>query len=189
MFRLVGVLLAAGNSERFGSNKLMYPLEDGLTVAVSAARNLVNAVPESIAIIKPGQQQLASSLSALGLAVIENPKADEGMGTSLALGIQASIDANGWLIALADMPWVKPKTIHALADRLIKGVSMVAPSYEQTRGHPVGFSSDWRDDLLNLSGDKGARHLLNEHVDALRLLITDDPGVVRDIDVPEDLNQ
>ncbi len=84
MFRVVGVLLAAGNSLRFGSDKLMYPLEEGSSVAISAAQNLITAVPESVAIIKPGQQELAASFISLGLKVIENPRAEEGMGTSLA---------------------------------------------------------------------------------------------------------
>ncbi|MDJ0881483.1 MAG: nucleotidyltransferase family protein [Gammaproteobacteria bacterium] len=189
MFRVVGVLLAAGNSLRFGSDKLMYPLEEGSSVAISAAQNLITAVPESVAIIKPGQQELAASFISLGLKVIENPRAEEGMGTSLAEGIKAKKDADGWLIALADMPWIKPKTILDLADELKKGATIVAPRYDQKRGHPVGFASDWRDKLLSLHGDEGARHLLNDHPDALKLMDTNDPGVVSDIDVPADLSR
>lgn len=183
------MLLAAGNSKRFGSDKLMHPFQDGTTVALATARNLIVAVPESIAIIKKEQQELASSLSALGLKVIENPMAEEGMGTSLAVGINAKHDADGWLIALADMPWVKSKTILTLADRLEKGASIVAPSYDQKRGHPVGFSSNWRNELLSLRGDKGARQLLNDNSDTVRLMATNDSGVLSDIDVPEDLHR
>jgi len=187
MYRLVGVLLAAGCSRRFGGDKLMHPLENGTAIALSAARNLIAAVPESIAVIREQHQELASALSLSGFKVIQNPRAEEGMGTSLAVGTKAMIDADGWLIALADMPWVKTETIQALSDEMEQGASMVAPIFQQKRGHPVGFSSDWRNDLLGLCGDQGARHLLDEHVDALRLLTTNDPGVLRDIDVPGDL--
>ncbi len=181
------MLLAAGDSSRFGSNKLIHPLPDGTPVALAAAGNLLAAVPQSIAIIRQGQQQLGDGLSALGLQVVENPLADQGMGSSLAAGINASRDADGWLIALADMPWIRPETITALVGRLNKGASMVAPVYRQVRGHPVGLSSRWRDDLLGLHADRGARQLLNDHPDELELIATSDPGVIRDIDLPEDL--
>ena len=110
------------------------------------------------------------------------------MGTSLAAGVNATARAGGWLIALADMPWVRPATITALADRLNNGASMVAPVYQGRRGHPVGFTSCWQQQLRGLSGDKGARDLIAINPGQLELLATEDAGVLKDIDHPRDLN-
>lgn len=189
MIEPVGILLAAGLATRFGSAKLLHPLPDGVAIGVAAARVLITVLPNSIAIVRPDDLALIKTFSDIGLEVVENPLADEGMGTSLAAGVNATSGAGGWLIALADMPWVRPATITALADRLNSGASMVAPVYKERRGHPVGFSSRWQAQLRGLSGDKGARGLIANYPDELELLTTEDAGVLQDIDHPGDMNR
>ena len=188
MAEIAGILLAAGSAERFGGNKLLHPLPGGAPVAVQAARHLRDAVPNCIAVIRPEDEELRDALAATGLAIIENPVADEGMGTSLAKGVLATRDAAGWIIALADMPWIEPATIDAVAGRLRQGASMAAPARAGRRGHPVGFSRKWREELCGLSGDSGARGLIEAHPDALELIETGDPGIFRDIDYLQDLS-
>ena len=187
MAEIAGILLAAGSAVRFGSNKLLHPLPDGTPLAVQAARRLIDAVPNSIAVIRPDDQELGDALAATGLRIIENPLASQGMGTSLAMGVRATGDATGWIIALADMPWIAPATLDAVAGRLRQGASMAAAAHAGRRGHPVGFSGRWREELCGLSGDSGARRLLEAHPDALELVETADPGIFRDIDYPQDL--
>jgi molybdenum cofactor cytidylyltransferase len=183
----VGILLAAGSASRFGADKLLHALPDGIAIGIAAATALIKAMPNSIAVVKPGDHALINTFSKLGMSVVENPLTAQGMATSVAAGVNATIDANGWLIALADMPWIKPATIAALADRLKHGASIVAPLYKNQRGHPVGFSSRWREQLRGLSGDKGARDLIAKYSDELELLITEDAGVLQDIDYLSDI--
>jgi molybdenum cofactor cytidylyltransferase len=187
MTQITGILLAAGSARRFGAPKLLQPLHDGLPVAAVAANSLVQVLPNTLAVVKPGDHALIQVFTELGLHIVENPLADEGMGTSLAAGINAAAIADGWLIALADMPWVQPTTITALVDRLENGASMVAPEYAGRRGHPAGFSSRWLQPLRDLYGDKGARDLITQNPDALELLTTEDAGILRDVDYPHDL--
>lgn len=189
MTGVVGILLAAGSGQRFGAPKLLHPLPDGVPIAVAAARTLIHAIPNTIAVVRPGDHSLIEALSQIGLQIVQNPLADEGMGTSLAAGVSATTDATGWLIALADMPWVQLATISAMAERMHNGASIVAPVYAGQRGHPVGFSSRWQQPLRGLSGDKGARDLIANHPDELELLATDDAGVLKDIDHPQDLGR
>ena len=187
MTEIAGILLAAGSARRFAAAKLLHPLRDGLPVAAVAAQSLVQVLPNTLAVVKPGDHDLIQVFTELGLHIVENPLADEGMGTSLAAGINATAMADGWLIALADMPWIQPTTISALVDGLENGASMVAPVYAGRRGHPAGFSSHWLQPLRDLRGDKGARGLIAENPDALELLTTEDAGVLRDIDYPHDI--
>jgi molybdenum cofactor cytidylyltransferase len=187
MTEIAGILLAAGSARRFGAPKLLHSLHDGPPVAAAAAQALVQALPNALAVVKPGDHALIQVFTELGLHIVENPLADEGMGTSLAAGINATAMADGWVIALADMPWIQPTTISVLVDRLKNGASMVAPVYAGRRGHPAGFSSRWLQPLRDLRGDKGARDLIAGNSDVLELLTTEDAGVLRDVDYPHDL--
>jgi molybdenum cofactor cytidylyltransferase len=190
--KVVGILLAAGFSTRFGTNKLLAPLpadgpEAGTPVAVAAARHLAEALPESVAVVRPRAQKVSKLLREAGCTTVICRDAAQGMGTSLAAGVRAVGDADGWVIALADMPFIAPDTIRRIATALEEGAAIAAPSRGGERGHPVGFARRFRDDLLALTGDEGARQILKAYPDCITLYETGDRGVLRDIDVPADL--
>lgn len=187
MAEICGILLAAGFSTRFGANKMLHCLPDGTPIAVAAARNILLALPRTIAVVRPGAKRLAQLLRETGCIVVASRNARSGMGASLASGVRASRDADGWVVALADMPFIRPATTGLVADEIEKGGAIVAPSHAGTRGHPVGFARRFREDLLGLTGDEGARALLRRHPEWITLLETDDPGALQDIDTPEDL--
>jgi len=184
---IVGILLAGGASTRFGSDKLMAELPDGRTVAQAAAQAMVAALEEVIAVVRPGNELLEETLRAAGCEVIVCEKSVEGMGASIACGVAARPDADGWVIGLADMPWIQPATIRSVAAELEKGAVMAAPSHAGQRGHPVGFASHFATDLAGLSQDVGARHIVEEHESELKAVDTEDHAVLRDIDRPEDV--
>ncbi len=187
MSPVTGILLAAGAGRRFGAHKLLQPLPGGEPIAVAAGRNLIAALPDSLAVVRAGDRALAEALEAVGLRIREHPGANDGLGTSIAAGVTATADAAGWLIALGDMPWVQPATIQALAEALGAGASLVAPIHAGTRGHPVGFAAPWRERLQALTGDRGARELIAAQTAQLVLLATTDPGILLDVDGPADL--
>lgn len=187
MKQLTGVLLAAGSGRRFGLAKLMHPLTDGVLLGIASARVLISVVPRAIAVVRPDDLELAQAFRELGYRVVENPLHHAGMGESLGLAVRTSADAGGWLVALADMPWISAATIELLVERMGQGASMIAPAYAGRRGHPVGFAAQWGAQLAELSGDQGARRLLSENSHQLELMPTDDPGVLQDIDHPSDL--
>lgn len=185
--RICGVLLAAGAGTRFGGGKLIHPLDDGVPIAAHAARNLIAAGLDVVAVIRPGDFPLADILEEEGCFVTPCPDASRGMGHTLAHGIANARDAGGWVIALADMPRVQPATIERVASTIAAGTLIAAPTYRGERGHPVGFHAQLRDELLKLTGDTGARAVLERHREAMHLIDGDDPGVLLDIDVKADL--
>ena len=184
---ICGILLAAGASKRFGSDKLLYPLAGGTPVAVAALANLRAAIPHVIAVVRPGVPTLENRLSEAGATVILCVNADEGMGASLSTAVAASGNVAGWVIALADMPDIRPETIVKIAASLAAGAAIVAPVYRGERGHPVGVSARFRAQLEALRGDEGARSVLKQNASLVKLIDVDDPGVCRDIDTPDDL--
>lgn len=184
---IYGLLLAAGESRRFRADKLLHSLPDGVPIAVAAARRLRPAVDRVVAVVRPGSAQLAEMLAAEGYNVVECARSVEGMGASLACGVRASQDAQGWVVALADMPYVRTDTVREVARRLRQGGAIVAPLRQGQRGHPVGFHARFYADLQALGGDAGARSVLAAHKQDIDAFETDDPGVIRDIDTPADL--
>jgi molybdenum cofactor cytidylyltransferase len=188
---IVGLLLAAGSATRFGSDKLQHSLPHGVSMAVQSARHLKSQVPRVVAVVRPGSPILEKNLAAEGCGVVVCENAGEGMGASLACAARAaarlSPPADGYLVALGDMPFVRPSSIAAVRDALAGGAPLVAPFWRARRGHPVGIAGRFIEELLNLRGDEGAKALLAANAQSLLKIPVGDPGVIRDIDTPADL--
>ena len=191
---VVGLLLAAGIGRRFDAggrrNKLLARLPDGQTIVAASARALCSVL-DHVAVVVPSRSALLeAALSDLPVRLIRNARAKDGMGTSIATGIAeleaAFPHARGWLIALGDMPFVSPRTIRTIADSIgVQDARIVAACHAGRRGHPVGFDRSLSAELAALDGDVGANVLMRVH--GVRAVECDDPGVVRDIDTPGDL--
>lgn len=184
-----GILLAAGFGRRFDAsgrqNKLLARLPDGQTVAGRSARSLANTLPGALAVIRPGHAELAAELRQAGCRVLEAPAAEAGMGAALAAAVAATAQARGWVVALSDMPWLPAGLVRAVALTITTPDAIAAPWRDGRRGHPVGFGAAWRDTLLRLDGDEGARALLKTQ--AVIRILTEDDGAFRDVDVAGDL--
>lgn len=185
---LRAIMLAAGSGSRFGGGKLLAPLPDGTPVGVASWRNLTSAVSECIAVVRSGDAALREVLESEGATVIECAQAHSGMSRSLIAGLRATANSDGWIIALGDMPYIKPATICKVADAITQGELIALPTYHGKRGHPVGLSSRLQAELLKIQGDEGARDVVRRHADACCLIACDDdPGILRDIDTRDDL--
>lgn len=186
---VIGILLAAGSGSRFDAtgqrNKLLQPITGGEEVAVAAARNLLAALPSVIAVVRPESGELAARLKETGCEVTVCQRAEEGIAASLVHAVSCKRMARGWVIALADMPFVRAATISALAAAIVEGAGIAAPVIVGRRGNPVAFGRMHLDELLHLRGDEGARRLLHAH--PVTTVAVDDPGILQDIDTPSDL--
>jgi len=186
--RVAALLLAAGSASRFGSDKLLHALPHEVPIAVQSARHLREVFASDLyAVVRPDSQQLAQLLRAEGCEVVVCGNAAEGMGASLACAVQAAGAADAYLVALADMPFIRPSSIDAVQDALRKGAALAAPYFRARRGHPVGISSRFAGQLARMRGDEGAKRLLAEHASEIVKVPVGDPAVLRDIDTPGDL--
>lgn len=184
---IFGVLLAAGSSTRFGGFKLMHPI-DGVPMVLKSALAMKAALGAVLVAVRPGSPCVATLSGQPGVRVVECARAAEGMGGTLADAVAALPSTGGGVIvALADMPFVNPTSIEAVAAALRGGAHLAAPAFRGERGHPVGLSAAYREELLALAGDAGARHLIKRDAHRITLVNVEDAGVLRDIDTPSDL--
>ena len=194
---IIGILLAAGLSTRFGiSNKCLYPLLNGIPIGVQSARNLAKVVANIICIVPENSPELNQVFIENGFNTLVNSSPHKGLSESIRLGIQYAQQNRaggtkqiyeGCLIALADMPWINPKTMTTITNELVIKGGIVAPVNKGQRGHPVGFSKNHFPQLEELKGDQGARSIIKSAGETLHLIEVDDSGVLQDIDTTEDL--
>lgn len=182
--RIAAVLLAAGRSERFGSDKLLARVRDE-PVAVMAAKTLVAVGPGRLIAVCRAGSEVAAILSDLGFEIIVNAEPARGLSSSLALGIERAdlSGADAALVTLGDMPFVGPEHIKSLLAAFDPAkASIVASGRDGTAMPPALFARSHFGALRTIEGDRGARALL-----AGALLVAGDPLELADIDRPEDL--
>lgn len=188
------LLLAAGRSRRFGSDKRAHVLADGRTLFEQSLALYAGAFDNCIVVIRSDDPApRLPMLIAHHTTIVRAFDADLGMGHSLAAGARAAAAA-GWVyafVALADMPWADPSTLRQLRDQLEESIihdpaSIVIPLYEGHAGHPVGFGHRLFGELGDLSGDTGARSVIARHPQEVRRIIVHDEGVIRDLDTSPD---
>lgn len=184
-----GILLAAGRGRRFDphgqQDKLLQCFSDGTAVAVRSAQHLNAVLSQICIVVRQDNAALIREFQRHAYSPLICSHADAGLAASLTCALAATRDSAGWLIALADMPFVQTETIHTLLANLHAGADIVAPVFQGQRGNPVGFSQKHLPDLMKLSGDQGARRLLANL--PLTEVVVNDPGVLQDIDSKDDL--
>ena len=184
---IAGLLLASGASRRFGSNKLVAPL-NGRPVVRWSAEALASAVDETWVVVPTRSAEVREALDGLPVRWVENPAAHEGMASSIRAGVAAlPAETEAVVITLGDQPLMNGDVIR----RVVAAWSAAAPRpaaivacYDDGRGHPTLFDRALFHQLLALEGDRGARELLASLGDAVAEI--DVPsGRPADVDTPE----
>lgn len=182
-----GVLLAAGESTRFGEENKLLAAVDGEPVVRHAAETLVAALPSVVAVLGHEADRVRTALDPLDVETVTNDRYREGQSTSVAIGVDAARE-HGWdavVFGLGDMPAVDPETVETLVGAYRDGAGTVLfPTHDGKRGNPVLFDRTHYDDLAAVEGDRGGREIVRELGTAVPV---DDPGVRRDVDEPGDL--
>lgn len=195
---VTGVVLAAGRGERFGGDKLLARGPDGKTLIETTLASWLQSIDDVVVVVRRRDQALVAHLASLAsshpnLRWVINENADEGMGTSIASGVAVSPGCSAWMIGLGDMPWMTRDVLAQLrrsaeaAASADDGTAQIfVPSHAGTRGHPVVFGAKFYDALLSLSGERGARSIIDAHPESVQTIAVDNDGVLRDVDVPND---
>jgi len=183
MTPLQALVLAAGSSRRFPANKLLRALPDQ-SCLLDISYHLATILTPQVLLVINNDENMQAHCRTHHYPYLINSGADTGMASSIVTGVQATSEASGWAIFLADMPCIKPATLQLLAEHW-PNHEVTQPTYQNQAGHPVIFAAGWCEKLCALTGDRGARGLLQDHL-AVHQLETNDAGVCFDIDTEAD---
>lgn len=184
---VAALMLAAGYSRRFGADKRRATLADGRSLLAASLALPCAALDEVWLVLRPDETPAGLDLPT-GVRIVQDPATAQGMGHSLAAGARrllAESQAQALAILLADMPSIRRDSLDALLAQA-DAEHILLPSHRGSRGHPVLFGRRFWPQLAALSGDTGARPVIQRNPDALRIVELDDPGVLLDIDTAED---
>lgn len=184
---VVALVLAAGQGSRFGADKRSASLPDGRSLLAHSVERALAVFDEVRVVLRDGERAEAFGLPA-GCRVIHSPQAALGMGHSLAAGAASLVDSQAQALAilLGDMPWIAPETLRALSDAA-SASSILFPIFDGQRGHPVLFGREFWPALTQLTGDEGARAVVQANRGRCVTLDVNDAGVLRDVDTPDAL--
>jgi molybdenum cofactor cytidylyltransferase len=179
------IVLAAGLSARMGGpNKLLMDYRG--RPLVSWALACAGAVAADRRVIVCGRDAAAlAAMAPPGFARCDNPNPDDGLASSLRLGLAALGDVGAAAVLLGDMPDITPQLVEGLFDALRSHYAAI-PVRGGDWGNPVVLSAEAMQEAQSLTGDAGARTLLKRNAARLGLLETDDAAILRDFDTPDD---
>lgn len=180
------IILAAGSSRRFGSDKRLLTLRPVLRTIVAA---LDGQIGQLLCVLQDHDSDKLDDLLCEfrhypALKIIRNVQPEQGMGSSLSLAVR-DLTSDRVLVFLADMPFIQPSTIHAVLHNTTSA-NLVAPVCHGRRGHPAGFGRQFYPQLQQLQGDSGAKALFETFAEKTLLINVDDSGILHDIDIPQD---
>ncbi len=190
--RSVAVVPAAGSAERFGGKKLLALVDGEPLLDRTIAALLDGGVDQIVVVVGPDADELKRDVNAFSDArvwPVVNPDPSRGMFSSLQAGMSvAQIKWGDALVVLpADMPFVQPATVRLLLATFAAKSAIVSPRYQGKRGHPVILPPALRDEIRSADALLTLHDILKRHPDLRVDVEVLDPGVVRDVDRPEDL--
>jgi molybdenum cofactor cytidylyltransferase len=190
--RVAAIVLAAGMSKRMGpSNKLLEEVEGRPIVAHVVEAVLASKIARTVVVTGHEQARIEGALRGATARFVHNPAFAEGMSTSLSAGVRALDDTfDGAVIVLGDMPLLRARHIDRLLDAFDPNgpQTICVPTFGGQRGHPVLLAARHFGEVSALSGDVGARSILERHGDRVLEVPIDDEAIRVDVDTPEALN-
>jgi molybdenum cofactor cytidylyltransferase len=188
---VAAIVLAAGQSRRMGADNKLLALVDGRPMVSHVVDTMLASRADPVIVVTGHQaDQVRAALGDRPVRWCHNPDYALGLSTSLKAGLAALPEVEGVLVALGDMPRIRPDQV----DRLIaafnptEGRAICVPTVAGKRGNPVLFATRLIPEMEQLSGDVGARHLIGAHAEAVVEIEMDDGSALLDIDTPAALS-
>ena len=190
--KIMGVILAAGNSTRMGKdNKLLKNIGDSPLIRNTAIEMLKSDLDSCSIVLGYQSDKVAAVIRDLNINLILNPMWEKGQASSLKAALN-TLDTtySDILIMLGDLPGIKSSHINKVIEEHLltnnRKSKITIPSFKGRKGNPVIWGRSFFQDLSNLEGDVGGRALFSEHPAAINIIEMDDPWVVTDADTPKD---
>ena len=187
--KTVLIMLAAGNSRRFGSNKLLYQIEGKpmYRYALEELQKAAEKIPDSriLVVTQADYTEIISTAGQAGAEVFINPEPERGISSSMQIGLERARDAEACLFTVSDQPWLKAETITALFELFQReGKGMACTRRDGKTGNPCIFSKKYYTELMEISGDRGGKQIIKKHPEDVAYLEISDALELQDVDTP-----
>ena len=187
--KLTALVLAAGGSTRCPGGKLTRHYQGRPLLSWLLERLERSGLIERVHLVCGFQAEQVEVLARVfsKVTTVLNEDWSEGLSTSLKCGIESLPEGTpGALVCLGDTPFFSDVTLQRVVGEVGESTSVILPCFEGKMGHPKYFPSWLFPELLELSGDEGARTVLRRFQDRTRVVQVDDPGILKDFDTPQD---
>jgi len=185
---ITALILAAGQSKRMGQPKMLLPWGRA-TVLGQVIHTFRAAGVEDLLVITGGAREQVEALVADSARTMFNPNYARGeMLSSLQAGLaDLRPEVEAALIGLGDQPQVQERSVRLVVEEYIKsGASLIVPSFQLRRGHPWLVARPHWDEILHMAPPETLRGFLHQHANDIRYVEIDDPGILKDLDTPEE---
>jgi molybdenum cofactor cytidylyltransferase len=192
MVSVAGLILAAGKSERMGRPKLMLDFYGKTFLEHVVDEASQSRLTEVGVVLGHNAEQVQSQFPKLKGKWIVNLEYERGQLSSIQCGLTffKNYTLDGVMLFLIDHPFISPTLINELINNFDESRNpIVIPSYGHRRGHPVIFSKSLFEELWDASLDRGASDVVRAHEKEIFYVEVDNPGVLVDIDTPEDYSR
>ena len=183
--KLTLVMLAAGNSRRFGSNKLLYEI-GGVPMYLRTLHKLQKAASElgnCEIIVVTQYEEIASKAQESGVRVLINSHPERGISSSMQIGLAAAKESAACLFIVSDQPWLTTETIVNLVYKFqSEHKGMACTLLNDKTGNPCIFSRKYYQELQEITGDKGGKQIINRHPEDVAYLEIEDAKELVDVD-------
>jgi len=182
------VILAAGESRRMGTQKLLLPFGETTVVEAVVRTALASRVGRVLAVLGADGDAVRKKLEPSGVDFAVNENFAMGMLSSVQAGFKAlPAEAEAAVVMLGDQPFLPARVVDALVEAYGESrKGMVIPAFHGRRGHPVLVDLKYRDEVLALDPADGLRQLMRAHPEDIHEVEVEDANILRDLDVPED---
>jgi molybdenum cofactor cytidylyltransferase len=187
----VAVVPGAGAAERFGSAKLLANVGGAPLLDRTIRALLDGGVDKVVVVLGPDGEPIRKGVPALAdrrVSTATNRAPERGMLSSIQAGLREA-KGDPILVLPGDMPYVEPATVAALLQRYDEASAIVSPRFDGKRGHPVLIPGRYRDEILEAKEGATLHEVLRAHAGERVDMDVYDRGVVRDVDVPDDLGE
>ena len=185
MKKLALIMLAAGNSRRFGSNKLLYEI-GGVPMYLRTLHKLQKAASElgnCEIIVVTQYEEIASKAQESGVRVLINSHPERGISSSMQIGLAAAKESAACLFIVSDQPWLTTETIVNLVHKFqSEHKGMACTLLNDKTGNPCIFSRKYYQELQEITGDKGGKQIINRHPEDVAYLEIEDAKELVDVD-------
>ena len=184
------IILAAGSSSRMGSQKLLLPYGKNTIIETVVDHVLNSEVSQVVVVLGADHEKVRQTLGQRPVKFCHNKDHDQGMLSSVICGLRTlPEDAGTALIYLGDQPGIPPAVTNAVIEAYNEELfGIVIPVHNYRRGHPLLVDLKYRREIVNLDLEQGLRALRHHFPQDVLEVEVDEPGILVDIDTPEDYN-